>query len=72
MAKRNLECRVYNFVTIDGKHRWAYDIVDLDDVIMIHGNELPELIAESAQSWATESSAEKNGKLHLTQLEKCK
>ncbi len=72
MSKKNLELKLYSFLSIDGKDRWAYDIVDLDDCVHTHGVELPELIAESAQSWSQEESARRNGLKHLKQLEKCK
>lgn len=60
----NLEARTYSYLDSSNKIMYAYDIVDLDDMI----NDLPELVAEAPKSWATESAAEKNATLHIKEL----
>jgi len=67
-----LEARTYNYMDEKGRIRYAYDIVDLDDIVVQDDKELPELVAEAAQSWANESSAELNAVKQMLELRKSK
>lgn len=63
-----LEARTYHYMDDKGRIRYAYDIVDLDDIVVQGDKELPELVAEAPKGWANESSAEKNATLHIKEL----
>jgi hypothetical protein len=65
---RSLEARTYSFVDDNGKVRYSYDIVDLDDTVIFQGKELPELVAEPNQSWAKEESARERAVKHIEEL----
>ena len=62
--------KVYSFIDDKNRVRWAYDIRDTEDVIMWHGEYLPELVEESASSWATDAAAERNAEARVKELNK--
>lgn len=66
----NLEARTYSYVDEKGRIRYAYDIVDLDDIVVQGDKELPELVAEAPKSWANESSAELNAVKQMLEVRK--
>ena len=62
-----LEVRTYAH-SADDKVRFFYDIVDLDDVILFQGKELPELVAYSQKGWSKEETARSNGLKHIEEI----
>ena len=60
--------KVYSFIDQKNRVRWAYDIRDTEDVIMWHGEYLPELVEESPVTWAHEESAERNAETRVKEL----
>lgn len=67
-----LEARTYHYMDDKGRIRYAYDIVDLDDIVVQGDKELPELVAEAPKGWANESSAELNAVKQMLELRKAK
>ena len=70
MSKEQYTYKVYNYMTTDGKVRWAFDILDNFDCVMTHGIELPELHEESPTNWATEEAADRNATKRVKELNK--
>lgn len=68
----NLEARTYSYMDEKGRIRYAYDIVDLDDIVVQGEAKLPELVAEAPKSWANESSAELNAVKQMLEIRKAK
>jgi len=60
--------KIYSYYNASQNLRYAYDILDTDDIVVFQGKELPELIAESPRSWSTAESAEKNAQKHVKEL----
>lgn len=52
----NLECQVFPSNT-----KYSFDIVDLDDILTVGDEVLPECLYTSTREYANESTAERNG-----------